>query len=552
MGRRIFVLPLLLIMVTAALPARQPARARRAMVTAAEAQATDAGVAILKAGGNAVDAAVAVGFALGVTHPAMGGLGGGGYMLIRLAGGRALFIDFREKAPGAASRDMYRNPEESVTGWRASGVPGTVRGFDHAARAYGKKAWNELIQPAIDLAEKGAVIPYGEARRRRDAAKRLEQFPESKRVFLKDGAYWEPGDTMKQPELAATLRRIASGGAAEFYSGETAARLARQMAAHGGLITLDDLAKYAVAEREVLKGRYRGYDILAAPPSTAGGIGVLQMLAVLEGTGFERHGAGSAASIHVMAEVMRRFFADRNEHLGDPDFVRNPVTGLLSRKYVDRLRASIDPQRATPSERVRPGRPADYETSETTHYSVVDAEGNAVAVTYTLNSAYGSGVTVPELGFLLNNNMDNFAARPGQPNNYGLVQGEANAIRAGKRPLSSMAPTIVLRDGKLYLVTGTPGGPTITTAVLQAIVNVLDFGMNAQEAIDFPRFHHQWLPDRLTMERGFSPDTIALLKAKGHQVDIVPSRNDMMAIRVDGGWIEGAADSRREGKAAGY
>jgi gamma-glutamyltranspeptidase/glutathione hydrolase len=301
-----------------------------------------------------------------------------------------------------------------------------------------------------------------------------------------------------------------------------------------------------------LKGAYRGHEILTAPPSTSGGVGVLQMLGVLDGTGFEKHGAGSAGAIHWMTEAMRRFYADRNTYLGDPDFVRAPVAGLLDRGYVARLRSSIDPERATPSDRVRPGKPGGAENTETTHYSVLDAEGNAVAVTFTLNSAFGGGLTVPGLGFLLNNNMDNFASEPGKPNQYGLIQGEANAIAAGKRPLSSMAPTIVLRDGKPYLVVGTPGGPTITTAVLQAIVNVIDFGMNAREAIDWPRFHHQWQPDKLYLEPGFSPDTIELLKARGHDVEVRGPQNDMMAIRVKDGWIEGAADSRREGKAAGW
>lgn len=527
------------------------------MVTTAEPHATGVGVQVLKAGGNAVDAAVAIGFALGVTHSAMGGLGGGGYMLIRFADGGATFLDFRERAPLSSTRDMFtlaggKLSPESTLGWRAPGVPGTVRGLEHAQKKYGRKSWAELLRPAIELAAKGTPVSYGRAAELRSSAKRLAQFPESNRIFLGGGSFYEAGDILKQPELAATLERIAKGGAAEFYEGETARRLAEQMARHGGLITLEDLRKYSVAGREPLTGAYRGYRILTAPLSTAGGIGVLQMLGVLEGTGFQKHGAGSAASLHYMAEAMRRFFADRNHYLGDPDFVRAPVRGMLDQDYLARLRASIDPERATPSEQVRPGKFSLGESDHTTHYSVVDAEGNAVAVTYTLNSAYGSGVTVPGLGFLLNNNMDNFAAQPGKTNQYGLVQGEANAIQPGKRPLSSMAPSILLRDGKLYLVLGTPGGPTITTAVLQAVINVIDFGMNAQEAIDFPRIHHQWMPDALSIEKGFSPDTIALLKARGHKIELVGSRNDMMAIRVVDGWIEGAVDGRRYGKAAGY
>jgi len=554
MSRRLL---LLLLALTVALAARQPVRTRRAMVVTGEPQATDVGVAVLKSGGNAVDAAIAAGFALGVTHSAMCGLGGGGYMLIRFADGRSTFLDFRERAPQSASRNMYLGPDgkptrDSVSGWRATAVPGTVRGFEMASRKFGRKSWAELVRPAVELAAKGYPLSYQRAQELRSGAKLLDPFPESKRIFLRAGALYEPGERLVQPELADTLGRIAEHGAQDFYEGETARRLAGAMAAHGGLLTQADLKSYSAVERQPLRGRYRGYEILTAPPSSAGGVGLLQMLGVLEGSGFEKHGAGSAAAIHFMTEAMRRWYADRSQHLGDPEFTSVPVSALLHPKYLAELRKSIDPERATPSEKIRPLRPELYESAETTHYSIVDQEGNAVAVTFTLNAAHGSGVTVPGLGFLLNNNMDNFASQPGGANRFGLVHGEVNAIQPGKRPLSSMTPTVILRDGKLYLVVGTPGGPTITTTVLQTIVNVLDFGMNAQEAVNWPRFHHQWFPDKLQMERGFSPDTVQLLKARGHAIETRDSMNDFAAIVSDGGWLQGAADPRRAGKAAGF
>lgn len=526
------------------------------MVVTREPHATEAGVAVLRAGGNAVDAAVAVGFALAVTHPAAGNLGGGGFMLIRFADGRAAFLDFRERAPGAASRDMYLGPDgkptrESVEGWRAVGVPGTVRGLEYAARKYGTKPWSELLEPAIRLAREGFPVSWGLAESLR-RSQLLARFPESRRIFQREGRYFEPGERLVQPELARTLERIARGGADEFYSGETAQKLAAAMREHGGLITLDDLKAYRVAERAPLRGRYRGCEILTAPPPSSGGVGILQMLGILEGSGFEKHGAGSAASVHWMAEAMRRYFADRSRYLGDPDFVRIPVRGLLDPRYLAQRRASINPDRATPSERLGPGRPQGDASTETTHYSIVDPQGNAVAVTYTLNGSYGSGVTVAGLGFLLNNEMDDFTAKPGYPNYYGLIQGEANAIAPGKRPLSSMTPTILLRDGRLYMVLGSPGGPRIITTVLQVIVNVLDFGMNIREATDWPRFHHQWLPDKLYMEPGFSPDTRSLLAARGFSIEPARSIGEVAAVLVEGGWLQGAADSRAEGKAEGF
>lgn len=523
------------------------------MVVTREAHATEAGIAVLKAGGNAVDAAVAVGLALAVTHPAAGNLGGGGFMLARFADGRATFIDFRERAPEASSRNMYLdaagNPtKDSTIGYRAAGVPGTVAGLEYAHRKYGRRPWAELVTPAATLAAKGFPLTWRQAQSLRGGAGLLGRFPESKRIFLRGGRYYEPGELLVQPELARTLERIGKHGGADFYRGETARLLAADMRRNGGLITLRDLRNYQPVERKPLTGSYRGYDILTAPPPSSGGIGILQMLGVLEGTGYEKSGAGSAASLHIMAEAMRRYFADRARYLGDPDFVDVPVSRLLDKRYIAALRASIG-DRATPSAGVK-GMPA--ESAETTHYSIVDAEGNAVAVTYTLNGGFGCGVTAAGLGFLLNNEMDDFAAKPGAPNYYGLVQGEANAIQPRKRPLSSMTPTIVLRNGRLYLVVGSPGGPTIINTVLQTLVNVIDYRMNIQEATDFPRIHHQWMPDELRMERGFSPDTVALLEKRGHKIRNVNSMGEMAAILWDGEWLQGAADSRCECTAEGY
>ncbi|MGE5644702.1 MAG: gamma-glutamyltransferase [Acidobacteriota bacterium] len=530
------------------------AQARHAMVVTREANATEAAVSILKSGGNAVDAAIAAGFALAVTHPAAGNIGGGGFMLIRLVDGRTTFIDFRETAPARASHDMYAGQARaSVDGWRASGVPGTVRGFELASKKYGKKPWAELIAPAIALAARGFPVSAALAAGLKDQAPRLSLYPDSKRIFLKNGHFYSPNEYLSQPELAITLERIARGGAKEFYEGDIARRLAASMTSRGGLITLDDLRSYKAVERAPLTGSYRGYDIISAPPPSSGGIGLLEILGILEGTDYAKHGAGSAGEIHYTAEAMRRFFADRSEYLGDPDFVRVPVAGLLDKRYLAGLRKSIDPERATPSARLKPGRlAAAAESAQTTHYSIVDAAGNAVAVTYTLNGSYGSGVTAPGLGFLLNNEMDDFAARPGSPNMFGLLQGEANAIAPGKRPLSSMTPTIVLRGGKLYLVVGSPGGPRIIPAVLEVIQNVLDFKMDIQEAVARPRFHHQWLPDVLLLEQGIPREVADELRARGHNTERIRSMGEVAAILVQDGRLEGAADPRAEGKASGY
>jgi len=529
------------------------------MVVAMEAIAADVGVSVLQKGGNAVDAAVAVGFALAVTHPFAGNLGGGGYMLIRLADGRTTFLDFRERAPEKSSRNMYLDAKgeltrDSVEGWRSSGVPGSVRGFEMAVSKYGKRTWAENMAPAIELASKGFPVTYALSESLKNS-RSLARDPESKRVFQRNGSFYDVGETLAQPELARTLERIAKNGAKEFYEGETASRFTEEMAKHGGLISKSDLAAYQAVERTPLSGQYKNYTIITAPPSSSGGIALLETLGILNGTNYEKGGAGSASAIHYLAEAMRRAYADRNTYVGDPAFVKVPIAGLLDSAYLAKLRASIDPVKATPSDQVQPGRPVGSEHDETTHFSVVDGEGNAVAVTYTLNGGYGNGITVPGLGFLLNNEMDDFAAKPGTPNMFGLVQGEANAIAPGKRPLSSMTPTIVLKDGRLFMTAGAPGGSRISTAVAQVILNVLDFGMNVQDAVDFPRVHHQWQPDKLSLERNVSPDTVALLQQRGYDVDynagVVLAQ--VAAIVSDGGWLQGAMDGRTTaGKAAGY
>jgi len=537
--------------------ARQPVRVRRAMVVAQEPLAADVGVEVLKKGGNAVDAAVAVAFALAVTLPSAGNLGGGGFLLARMAGGETTFLDFRERAPLGATREMYLDAEgkptrDSVTGWRAAGVPGTVRGLEVAHSKYGRMSWRHLVAPAVKLAQDGFEVSYALAESLRRAQKDLEPFAESKRIFLKGGAFHEAGGRLAQPELARTLARIARHGAKDFYEGETAKILAEESKAGGGLITLEDLNRYEATVREPLKGSYKGFSILTAPPPSAGGIGLLQMMGVLEGSGYEKAGPGAAETIHFVAEAMRRYYADRSRHLGDPEFHRVPWKGLLNPRYIAAQRASINRNRASVSSEVEPGDVSGYESTETTHFSIVDAGGNAVALTYTINESYGNGVTVPRLGFLLNNEMDDFAAKPGSPNLFGLVQGEANAIAPGKRPVSSMTPAILLRGGKLYMVIGAPGGSRIVNGVMQAILNVVDFGMNLQDAVDAPRFHHQWMPDQISLEKGFSPDTVELLKSKGHKIAPIEGVARVEAILIEGGWLQGATDGRGSGKAAGY
>ena len=554
MRRTLFVL-----LLAAAIPvwAAHPVRARHGMVVTVEPHATAVGLKILQSGGNAVDAAVAVGFALAVTHPGAGNIGGGGFMLVRMADGRTTFIDFRERAPLAATRNMYvdaagKATRDSTVGYRASGVPGTVRGMEMAWQKFGSKKWDELVGPAQELASKGYALTDGEATSMRGAGRGLSAYPESNRIFLRGGKYYEPGETFVQADLGRVLERISRSGAKDFYEGETASLLAKDEKDHGGLITLEDLKEYKAIERKPITGKYRGYDILTSPPPSSGGIGILQMLGVLEGTGFEKGGAGSASSVHYLTEAMRHFFADRSLNLGDPDFVKIPTAAMLDPNYILKIRNSIEPEKATPSAQVKGSVFGGHESEQTTHFTIADAQGNVVAVTYTLNDGYGNKVTATGLGFLLNDEMDDFTAQPGIANSTGRILGEADAIAPRKTPLSSMTPTIVLRDGKPYLVLGSPGGQTIINTVLEVMVNVLDWKMNVQDAVNWPRFNHNWMPDVLQMEPGYSPDTIAILQKWGYSVRSTRAQGECAAILFSDGWLEGAADPRSGGTAEGY
>ena len=553
-----------LLTLTAAARGKDPVRAAHAMVVAQEPLAADVGRRVLLDGGNAVDAAVAIGLALAVTHPSAGNLGGGGFMLVRLANGKTTFLDFREAAPEKATRDMYLDAEgnptkDSIFGWRSSGTPGSVAGFDFAHKKFGSKPWAELVAPALHLARNGFSVSQSLADSFQSSQKMLAADPESKRNFLRDGAAYKAGETFKQPELAETLARIAKGGAKEFYEGETAKRLAAAMAAHGGLGSIRDLAAYKVMERAPLEGYYKGFHIITAPPPSAGGVGVLQMLGVLDGTNFESDGPNSVKAVHYEAEAMRRFYADRSEYLGDPQFYNVPVRSLLAADYLAWRRRTIDPNHPTPSEYIGPGlqraqaaHVSWFESSETTHYNLIDAKGNAVAVTYTLNNSFGNGITVPGLGFLLNDEMDDFAAKPGVPNMFGVTGGDANAIEPGKRPLSSMTPTIITKDGKFFMAVGAPGGSRITTGVLQVIVDVLDFHMNPQDEVDLPRFHHQWKPDTLYLQNGFPADAEAALARMGYPIKPISGVARVEAIVMNNGVLEGGTESRLDGKVSGY
>lgn len=542
-----------------------PVLARNGMVASQEALATRIGVEILKRGGNAVDAAVAVGFTLAVTLPRAGNLGGGGFMLIHMAkSGATHALDYREVAPMAAYRDMYLDAGGKVDKKKARfshhsvGVPGTVAGLAAAQARFGSLPLSAVIAPALALAKGGMEVTPGLAHALHRSAKRLRRWPATAKIFYKpDGGFHAAGERFVQADLARSLELIAKDGAAAFYQGAIAKAIAAEMARHGGPMTLADLAAYKPRWREPVRGSYRGYTIASMPPPSSGGLHLVQMLNILQGYDLAAAGMGSARSSHLMAETMRLAYADRAVHLGDPDFWRVPAKGLVSRKYADSLRARIDPEHARPSAEVRAGKPGNYESEETTHFSVIDKDGNAVSNTYTLNFSYGTGIVAAGTGILLNNEMDDFSAKPGVANAYGLIGGEANAVAPGKRPLSSMTPTIVFRDGAPYLVTGTPGGSRIITTVLQVISNVIDHGRNIAEATAAPRMHHQWQPDKLFVERGFNPDTVALLKAKGHTVvprRVMGSVQSVMRLTDDKGVIlAGASDPRRRGAlTAGY
>jgi gamma-glutamyltranspeptidase/glutathione hydrolase len=491
-----------------------PQRFHESAVVSDSAIASEVGAKVLREGGNAVDAAVAVGFAMAVTYPAAGNLGGGGFMLVRMADGRTVAIDYREVAPKRATADMYRNPADSLVGYLASGVPGTPMGMWEAHQRFGKKPWKELVEPAVRLAREGFTISDSLAREL-SSNRNFSKFPASWAQFARNGQFYKAGETLKQPDFAATLVKIRDRGADGFYKGETARLIDAAMKANGGYITAEDLANYRVKFREPLTGTYRGVQVITMPPPSSGGIALLQMLGMLSKDNLSATGFQSSGSLHLMVEAMKRAFADRAEHLADPDFHPVPVAKLLYPEYITTRRASIGEQ-ATPSKEIK-GMVADNEGHNTTHYSVVDKEGNAVSNTYTLNTGYGSGVVIPGTGVLMNNEMDDFATQPGKPNGFGLIQSEKNNVQAGKRPLSSMTPTILVQDGKLFAVLGSPGGPTIINTVFQTIVNVVDFRMNIQQAVAGPRFHHQWMPDRIDWEPfGLPADLRAAMQSKGH------------------------------------
>ncbi|WP_063123627.1 gamma-glutamyltransferase [Escherichia coli] len=532
-----------------------PVRAKQGMVASVDATATQVGVDILKEGGNAVDAAVAVGYALAVTHPQAGNLGGGGFMLIRSKNGNTTAIDFREMAPAKATRDMFLddqgNPDskKSLTSHLASGTPGTVAGFSLALDKYGTMPLNKVVQPAFKLARDGFIVNDALADDLKTyGSEVLPNHENSKAIF------WKEGEPLVQANLAKSLEMIAENGPDEFYKGTIAEQIAQEMQKNGGLITKEDLAAYKAVERTPISGDYRGYQVYSMPPPSSGGIHIVQILNILENFDMKKYGFGSADAMQIMAEAEKYAYADRSEYLGDPDFVKVPWQALTNKAYAKSIADQIDINKAKPSSEIRPGKLAPYESNQTTHYSVVDKDGNAVAVTYTLNTTFGTGIVAGESGILLNNQMDDFSAKPGVPNVYGLVGGDANAVGPNKRPLSSMSPTIVVKDGKTWLVTGSPGGSRIITTVLQMVVNSIDYGMNVAEATNAPRFHHQWLPDELRVEKGFSPDTLKLLEAKGQKVALKEAMGSTQSIMVGpDGELYGASDPRSvDDLTAGY
>jgi gamma-glutamyltranspeptidase/glutathione hydrolase len=576
---KLLILLLMAVAGTALLSAStHPVHAQHGIVVSVNELASRVGVEIMQGGGNAVDAAVATGFALAVVHPPAGNIGGGGFMLIRMADGKTHFLDYREKAPAAATRDMYLDAQGNVIdgaseiGYRSIGVPGSVAGMVYAEQKYGKLTLKQVMGPAIKLAREGYALTWEEAEDLHD--RYLAEFPESRRVFQRNGDFYKPGENFRQPDLARTLERIAEKPD-DFYHGALARELAAAMHKGGGLITADDLAHYEVKEREPVRGTYRGYEVISAPPPSSGGTVLIESLNILEGYDLAGMGDRSAQSIHYTVEAFRRAFLDRAEFMGDPDFAKIPVAQLLDRKYAAAWRETVDPAHASPSKELK--RPAVFsqleqyaathtpevprESNHTTHYSVVDAEGNAVAVTTTINDWFGSRVTADGLGFLLNDEMDDFSAKPGTPNSDGLLQGAANAIGPGKRPLSSMAPTIVVRDGKTVMVLGSPGSSKIITTVANVLMGVADYGMNIQEAVNAPRFHNQWMPDVVNVEKWFSPDTVSALRKMGYSVEIglaadgtAPYWSDAECIAIDAKTGErlGASDGRNSGKAVGY
>lgn len=538
-----------------------PVQGKNGMVATSHHEASGVALDVLKSGGNAIDAAVTAGFVLAVTQPRSGNIGGGGFMLISSEKiGEVVAIDYREKAPAAAFEKLFQDENGDVVKERSrfshlsAGVPGTVAGLALALEKYGTISLQEALAPAIDLAEKGFRVPVRFTEGLKRAEERLARWPSSKALFYKeDGSYYEPNELFIQKELASTLKRIAEMGVKGFYEGETARLIVEDQKQHGGLITADDLKNYEAVIRSPVQGTYRGYDIFSMSPPSSGGTHIIQILNTLEAWPLGEYGHNSAATIHLMAEAMKVAYADRAEYLGDTDFVDVPLKAITSKAYAKRTQSAIDPEKARSSADIKPGVFTDTESNETTHFSVVDGQGNAVSNTYTINFSYGSGIVVPGAGFLLNNEMDDFSAKPGVPNAYGLLGGEANKIEPNKRMLSSMSPTIVKKQGKNFLVTGSPGGSRIITTTLQVLLNVLDHGMNIQSAVSAPRIHHQWLPDEIRIEEGVSPDTVSLLKSKGHKVVQKRSMGAIQSIMIDEGLFQGAADPRNSTSSAmGY
>lgn len=537
-----------------------PVYGKNGMVASEQGLATQVGLDILKQGGNAIDAAVAVGFALAVVLPNAGNIGGGGFMVLHDdKTGKDVAIDFREIAPAKASRDMYLDNQGNVIDGKslfthdASGVPGTVAGMEYALKKWGTMPLSKVLEPAIKLAEKGFIVSDVLAQTLKEEKSILGKWSSSKAIFFKNGEPLKSGDLLVQKDLAKSLRLIAKQGAKAFYQGEIATKIAKEMQSHGGTMTLEDLKAYKVVERQPIIGDYRGYKVVTMPPPSSGGVHLIEILNMLEHYPIKKDGVNSAKNIHHMAESMKLAYADRSEYLGDPDFVKIPVTGLTSKAYANERVKTIDDNKARLSSTIKPGKPQPYESDQTTHFSVMDKAGNAVAVTYTLNLNFGSGIVAEGTGILLNNEMDDFSVKPGVPNAFGLVGGTANAIEAKKRPLSSMTPTIVMKNNKPWLVTGSPGGARIITTVLQSVVNTIDHEMNPAEAIITPRVHHQWLPDELRVEEGISPDTIKLLQDKGHKVVTKAPMGRIQIIQADDSGFYGYSDPRNpDGKTLGF
>jgi gamma-glutamyltranspeptidase/glutathione hydrolase len=545
-----------------ALAAAKPVTARHAMVVTAQHLATHVGVNILKEGGNAVDAAVAVGYALAVVHPCCGNIGGGGFMVVHLKDGKNLFLDFREKAPLAATTDMYQDKNGKVVKARSTksylgvGVPGTVMGLNAALKKYGTMSLAQVIDPAIQLARKGYILQQGDVNILHERTKTFAESPKVASIFLKDGKPLQVGDRLVQPQLAHSLELIRDHGTNAFYHGAIAKQLVKSSQAHGGILSMQDLADYTVKWDKPVTCKYRGYTIVSAAPPSSGGVTMCEIVGILRPYPLRKWGYGSVKAVHYFIEAERRAFADRNTYLGDPAFVHNPIAKLLSAKHAAKMRSTIQPDKATPSSEIS-GSLGPAEGMHTTHFSIVDAHGNAVSVTYTLNYLFGIGKIAGNTGIFLNNEMDDFTSKPGVPNSFGLVQGKINQIEPGKRPLSSMSPSLVLnRQGKLFMVTGSPGGSTIISTTLESMINVIDFGMNAQQAVDAPRLHMQWLPDVTMVEPGLlTKATKAKLEAMGHHFRDIRSWGADEAIlrNPKTGLLEGANDRRRpSGLAAGY